>query len=258
MSHVIAVGLAIMVLLTGCTGPGPTTSSSSPAVPPGYSFQFPSAPISTLVVDDYANSGTLTLPAGTEFGLELAGGGWTFPAVGAQEPFKLARGPGTWFPDTGYLGPGNCDSASPCGGDGAVFRTAGSGYSDVVAANGANSAAFDLHLVVKPGPITLDLQALPIPNEALGTGVTMPLGSTVNLHLIGNWAAPTPNTTVNGLFLKDGLKTTGVVSLTGVGHTFNETVYSYSVVGKGGCAFDFKYLDRSPFSNGYTIGFDIR
>jgi hypothetical protein len=216
------------------------------------------APISTLVVDDYANSGTLTVPVGTEFGLELGGGRWTFPQPNSGDPYKLVKGPGGWFPDTGYLGPGNCDSASPCGGDGAVFMSAGSGYGDVIAVNSANSATFDLHLVVKPGPITLDLQALPIPNEAIGTGVTMPPGSTVNVHLIGNWAAPTPDRTINALFAKDGLKTTGVASLIGVGHTFNETVYSYSVVGKGGYALEFKYLDGSPFSNGYTIGFDIR
>lgn len=126
----------------------------------------------------------------------------------------------------------------------------------MIAVNG--STGFDLHLVVKPGPITLDLQALPIPNEAIGTGVTMPLGSTVNVHLIGNWAAPNPDPTINGLFAKDGLKTAGVVSLAGVGYTFNEAVYSYSVIGKGGYALDFKYLDGSPFANGYTIGFDNR
>ncbi len=256
MSRVLA--LAVVVLLGGCTGPGPSTSSSPTAAPPTYAFKFPSAPIATLVVDDYANGGTLTLPSGTEFGLELGGGRWTFPLPGRDDPLKLVKGPGSWFPDTGYVGPGNCDSASPCGGDGAVYRSAGSGYGDVVAVNGANGSAFDLHLVVKPGPITLDLQALPIPNEAIGTGVTMPMGSTVNVHLIGSWAAPTPDSTINSLFAKDGLKTTGVVSLIGVGHTFNEAVYSYSVIGQGGYALDFKYLDGSPFANGYTIGFDIR
>jgi hypothetical protein len=241
--------------------PGVSACSANPVSPvpnPAlYSYQFASAPIASIALDDYASGGWLTVPAGTEFGLELAGGGWTFPPPDDRNLFRLLKGPGSWFPDTGFLGPGNCDSASPCGGDGAVFTASGSGYGDVIAINALGKSVFDLHLVVKPGPISLDLQALPIPTEALGTGVTLPVGSSVNVQLIGNWAPPTPDTVVNDLFARGHRATSGVVTLVGTGHVFGETVYSYSITGKGGYAYEFKYLDPSPFSNGYTIGFDI-
>jgi hypothetical protein len=111
--------------------------------------------------------------------------------------------------------------------------------------------------VVKPGPITLDLLALPIPNEALGTSVTMPVGSTVNVHLIGHWGPPTPDAVANGLFAERHRATSGVVRLAEAASLINEMVYSYTITGTGGYVYDFKFLDWSPWSNGYTIGFDI-
>jgi hypothetical protein len=37
----------------------------------------------------------------------------------------------------------------------------------------------------------------------------------------------------------------------------NEMVYSYTITGTGGYVYDFKFLDWSPWANGYTIGFEI-
>jgi hypothetical protein len=192
-----------------------------------------------------------------EVGLQLSGGGWTFPAQWKGSPLSLTRGPGDWFPDTVDLGPGNCDSASPCGGQGAVYTTSGTGYTELVAVNLTGQISFDLHVVVTPGPITLDLIALPIPNEAFGTSVTMPLGSTVNIHLIGDWGTPQPDSIVNSSLATQHIRTSGVVAQVGFGGTFDESAYSYSITGHGAYAYDFANLDGNPYANGYTIGFDI-
>lgn len=198
------------------------------------------------------------MPPGTEFGIQLAGGGWSIPAPPSYEPVQLVRGPEEWDPDLGFIGPGNCDSASPCGGTGAIFRTKEPGYGDVIAIAG-DAYVFDLHVVVKAGTgISLDLQARPIPNEDLGTSVTMPVGSMVNVHLIGNWAAPVPDAIDIKLFGEDHLSTSGVITEVAAVHVLDESIYSYAITGKGGYAYDFAYLDPSIYAQGYTIGFDIR
>jgi hypothetical protein len=247
-------GLAAAVL---AAGPACTIGGASPPGDTGYTYRFASTPISSIAVDDYASGATLTVPPGTEFALQLAGGGWTFPVPSKGGPVTLVRGPGEWFPDTVDLGPGNCDSASPCGGEGAVYDTSGTGYADVVAVNVTGQFSFDLHLVVKQAPIALDLIALPIPNEAFGTSVTMPLGSTVNVHLIGDWGTPQPNSIVNSSLVTQHIRTSGVVAQVGFGRTFDETAYSYSITGNGAYAYDFAYLDGDPYADGFTIGFDI-
>ena len=245
-----------MVWLTGCNGSPPTAAlAPSATAGPAYAFNFPSAPIASVALDDYARGGTLTMPAGTGFGLQLAGGGWTFPSPGHDDPFTVVRGPGNWTPDGGFAGPGNCASTGPCGGNGIVLKSARSGYGDVFAVN--DKSVFDLHVVVKPGPITLDLQAQPIITEDMGTTVSMPVGSTVNVHFIGDWGSPTPDSAANSLYFEDGIKAWGVVKIAGSTKAFDETVYSFSILGKGGFSYHFQYLDRAPFSNGYTIDFDI-
>jgi hypothetical protein len=234
--------------------------SAGGAAPPAYTgstYRFTSTPIASIVVDDYASGGTLTVPPRMEVGLQLSGGGWTFPAQWKGSPLSLARGPGDWFPDTVDLGPGNCDSASPCGGQGAVYTTSGTGYTELLAINVSGQITFDLHVVVKPGPITLDMIAVPIPNESFGTSVTMPLGSTVNVHLIGSWGPPKPDSVVNSSLAKQHIATSGVVTQVGTGGTFDETAYSYSITGHGAYAYDFTNLEGYPYGFGYTIGFDI-
>lgn len=246
--------VAFIALVAACNNVAPAGSGAASSKP----FDFPAAPISSIVVDDYASGGTLTVPPGTEFGLELSGGGWNFALPEAtQDPYRLERGPGTWFPDLGFLGPGNCDSASPCGGDGVVFVATKPGYGDVTA-NAPGGYVFDLHLQVESGPITLDLQAIPIINEALSTGVTAPIGATVNVHLIGNWGPPEPVTVDLQLFGEAHMSTSGVVAQVATAHVLSETIYSYLITGKGGYAYEFKHLDPSIYADGYTIGFDIR
>jgi len=231
-------------------------AGANPSPDTGYRYRFPSTPISSIAVDDHASGGTLTVPPGTEIGLQLAGGGWTFPNPEKGSPVQMTGGPGEWFPDDADFGPGNCDSASPCGGEGAVYVTSGSGYADLVATV-SGQVLFDLHVVVKQGPIKLDLIALPIPNESFGTSVTMPVGSTVNVHLIGDWGPPLPDKILNDSLAKQHISTKGVVAWVGTGGTFDEASYGYLVTGHGAYAYDFANLDGDLFANGYTLGFDI-
>jgi hypothetical protein len=246
--------VVLVALVAACSNGVPAAHSVSSTKP----SDLPSAPISSIVVDDYASGGTLTVPPGTEFGLELSGGGWNFalPQL-TQDPYRLKSGPGSWVPDLGYLGPGNCDSASPCGGDGVVFVTTEPGYAEVTA-NAPGGYVFDLHLQVRNGPVTLDLQAVPIINEAISTAVTAPIGATVNVHLIGNWGPPQPVPDLLKLFVDDHLATSGVVAQVATARVLNESIYSYSITGKGGYALRFKHLDPSVYADSYTIGFDIR
>lgn len=197
------------------------------------------------------------MPSGTAIGLQLSGGGWTFPIPEKGSPVKMTAGPGEWFPDTVDIGPGNCDSASPCGGEGAVYETSSTGYTELVAVNITGQIVFDLHLVVKQGPIKLDMIAVPIPNESFGTSVTMPVGSTVNVHLIGDWGPPKPDSIVNGSLAKQHIATSGVVAQVGTGGTFDEAAYSFSITGHGAYGYDFDNLDGYLYGFGYSIGFDI-
>ncbi len=251
-----ATVLALFALAACTEGGGAPQQSQSRHVGPPYEFKY--APISSIVVDDYATGGILTVPPNTEFGLELSGGGWTINRPDSWEPLRMIRGPGSWNPDLGFLGPGNCDSASPCGGMGAVFKTTAPGYTEVTASS-TESIVFDLHLQVKAGvAVRLDVPAIPIINESLSTSVTAPVGSTVVVHLTGNWAAPTVDQVDIELFKEEHLATTGVVQLLSTERAANESIYTYAITGKGGYAYEFKYLDPSPFAGAYTIGFDIR
>ena len=261
MSRAIVCPIAVLALITSCS-PTPFQPVSRATPPPSPSWLptvYKSAPISTIAVDDFATGGTLTVPPGTEFGLELGGGGWDFHLPQSDDSYALVSGPGPWDPDLGFAGSGNCDSASPCGGDGIVLRSTRPGYSEVPASVSGYSA-FDLHLQVRDGaPVTLDLPAVPIVNEALSTLVTLPLGAVVNVHLIGAWGPPRPNEEILKLFRDDQhMSTSGVVTLIAVSSIVDETIYSYRITGKGGYQFDFAYLDPSPFASGYEIAFDIR
>ena len=260
----LAAGLRatlVIALVAACNNPLPAAHEPSsvpmPPSPTPYPTKFGVGPISSLVVDDYASGGILTVPAGTQFGLELSGGGWQFHLPESYDPYVLVRGPGPWDPDLGFVGPGNCDSASPCGGEGIVFKAIADGYGDLIASDGTY-IAFDLHIQVRSGPIVLDLPAVPIINEALSTGVTAPIGSTVNVHSIGNWGPPQPQTTDLQLFKENGMSTSGVVSLVQTAHAMNESIYSYGITGKGGYSYQFEYRDPSAFAAYYTIAFDIR
>lgn len=54
------------------------------------------------------------------------------------------------------------------------------------------------------------------------------------------------------------MSTSGVMAQAANAHFLNETVYSYLITCKGGCAYGFEHLDPSIYSRGYEIGFDIR
>ena len=257
MRHAVRL-LFLAALVTACSTTPFAHASPLPSPSP-MPTAYKSAPISTIVVDDFASGATLTVPPGTEFALELGGGGWQFHLPESYDAYELVSGPGPWDPDLGFAGSGNCDSASPCGGDAIVYRATRPGYSEVPASV-QGYAAFDLHLEVRNGaPITLDMPAIPIINEALSTLVTAPLGAIVNVHLIGNWGPPKPNEDVLKLFREDQhMSTSGVISLVAVSSILSETIYSYRITGRGGYEYDFAYLDPSPFARGYEITFDIR
>jgi len=260
MLKTLARWLSLVALATACsTTPfQPGANGTPPVSPSPMPTAYNSAPISAIAVDEFASGATLTVPPGTQFGLELGGGGWDFHLPESDDFYRLVSGPGPWDPDLGFAGSGNCDSASPCGGEGIVFQATTAGYSEVPASI-RGYYAFDLHLQVRAGAaIMLDMPAVPIINEALSTLVTAPVGAIVNVHLIGNWGQPKPNETVLKLFREEHMSTTGVVTLVAVSSILNETIYSYRISGKGGYQYDFDYLDPSPFASGYEIAFDIR
>lgn len=250
-----------VVMVAGCTPSTyrPQAAETPVPSPSALPTTYKTAPISTIAVDDFASGATLTVPPGTEFALELGGGGWNFRLPESYDAYTLVSGPGEWEPDLGFAGSGNCDSASPCGGTGIVYRAKSSGYSEVPASLSGYSA-FDLHLEVRDGlPITLDMPAMPIINEAISTLVTVPVGSIVNVHLIGNWGPPKPDDDALKLFRDDQhMPTSGVVTLLGVSYAPSETIYSYRITGHGGYQYDFAYLDPSPYADTYAITFDIR
>jgi hypothetical protein len=254
MVRAVACCSALAVLVTACaTAPHSVTMVTPSPLPTEYR----SAPISTIVLDDYATGGFLTVPAGTEFALELSGSGWTINLPEDYQPYRLVSGPGRWQPDLGFAGPGNCASASPCGGIGAVFRATRSGYTDVTAWS-TEGFAFDLHLEVRDGPVVIDMQAVPIVAESFSTVVTAPVGATVDVHLTGDWGPPKTDPSLLKLFGEQHMPTSGVVALVATSYALNETIYSYMITGLGGYGVAFEYREPSTFGDKYEIDFDIR